>query len=96
VQQEDQQKADLDHRQQRIAVLHDECVPIERCGTEEDDQISCDVDDEIQEKSKSGNADEELRTDRRGEHADSRGHLERSLLLRREEVQVSISNFSPL
>ena len=62
VQQEDQQQADLDHRNQRIA-LERVRVLVERCRPEEDDQIAEDVDDEVDEKGEAGDADEDLRRD---------------------------------
>ena len=42
-------------------------VVVEDVGPEEDQQVAGDVDDEIEEKSEAGDADEELRADRRVE-----------------------------
>ena len=61
---EDQQQQDLDDRQQRIALLHHIGVLVEDLRPEEDQQVSADVDQEVKEKCKAGNADEDLRADR--------------------------------
>jgi len=62
VNQEDQQQPDLDHRDERIG-FEGERVLVEETGTEEDEEVTGDVYDEIEKESQAGNTDDDLRPD---------------------------------
>jgi hypothetical protein len=62
VNQEDEQQADLDHRNQRVA-RERVCVLVERDRTEEDEGVTGDMGYEVKKESEAGNANEQLRAD---------------------------------
>ena len=64
--QEDQQQADFDDRNQRIA-LERIRVLVEDGRAEKHHQVADDVDDQVDEQREAGHADEELHSDRRTE-----------------------------
>ena len=63
-----EQQADLDDRQQRVA-FERVGVVVEDVGSEEDQQVAGDVDDEIENEREAGDADQDLRADGRTEDA---------------------------
>jgi hypothetical protein len=89
VNEEDGEQPDLDDRNQGIG-QEPVRVLVEDVRPQGHHQIAGDVDDQIEGESDSGEADEDLRADRRADDRETRGHRSISLLLRRKTAQVSI------